>query len=204
MHVFFYLIAVLYYVFIPAIVVDLPGAKLHHHTNQTSSANDDSSMTAIVVLGTLLGFWAQYQQYRHHKILADLRKPSADPITKDLQKATDTTAAAAVGDGTMNSYKIPVGGWFDYVTCPHYTAEVFIYVAYGILIWADGRLPPLMVLPDLSKGIMELSWEYRYVVAISFVFLNLLFAADESHEWYCQKFAGYKGLNRKVMVPFVR
>ena len=56
MHVFFYLIAVLYYIFIPAIVVDLPGSAKFHHTNKTS-ADDDSPMTAvIVVVGTLLGF----------------------------------------------------------------------------------------------------------------------------------------------------
>lgn len=195
MHVLFYLIAIFYYIFIPAIVVDLPGARLHR-TIQTPPS-DDSRMTVFVVIGTLFGLWAQYQQYRHHKILADLRQPESR-TTNNLQTKTDT---AAGGDG-ISTYKIPYGGWFEFVTCPHYTAEVLIYVAYGILIWADGRLPPLV--PDLSKGILEVSWEYRYIVTLSFVFLNLLFAADESHQWYCQKFDEYKGLNRKVMIPFVR
>lgn len=184
MHLLFYVIGILYYIFLPAILVDLPCSAC-----ETPKRIPTSVPPHFVGVVILFAFWAQYQQYRHHVILANLRKPT-DPTNPQAADTSD------------NSYKIPVGGWFQYVTCPHYTAEVLLYLTYGVLIWADGRVP--LQLPDVSKGVVSLSWEYRYVFTLAFVVLNLYFSALDSHRWYTLKFDEYKDLNRTVMFPFVR
>ena len=194
MHLLFYILAIFYYVFIPANLVDLPFDHGASNKDVRLAAADSRQrlqqhqlMILVVVGATLFGFWAQYQQYRHHVILADLRKCADGPI---IVKPSDNSP-----------YKIPRGGWFEYVTCPHYTAEVLLYMSYGVLIWADDRLP--LLLPNLTDSIMVLCREYRYYVTFAFVVANLLFAALNSHYWYSVNFDKYEDLNRKLMIPFI-
>ena len=34
-----------------------------------------------------------------------------------------------------DGYVIPYGRWFQYVSCPHYTAEIIIYLSFAIVIY---------------------------------------------------------------------
>ena len=72
-----------------------------------------------VILGTLLFLIASYHQFNCHRILADLRKPSAKTAS--------------------STYSIPYGDWFKYLSAPHYIADLLVYIAY--LIISGGTCP---------------------------------------------------------------
>ncbi|CAL5378333.1 unnamed protein product [Camellia sinensis] len=80
-----------------------------------------------------------------------------------------------------NEYVIPHGDWFDYVSCPHYLAELVIYA--GLMVANGGA--------DLTVWLI-----FGFVVA------NLVLAAAETHKWYLHKFDSYPR-SRFAIVPFV-
>lgn len=185
MHLLFYILANFYYIFIPANLLDLPIEGMASERRILADSRRQHHLIPVVLGASMFGLWAQYQQYRHHLILAGLRR-----------------SLGLMGERcNEDSYKIPKGGWFDHVTCPHYTAEVLLYLSYGVLIWVDGRLP--LQLPNSTDDIGVLCREYRYFITLGFVFANLLFAALGNHYWYLANFDEYKELNRKAMIPFI-
>ncbi|XP_023729414.1 polyprenol reductase 2 [Lactuca sativa] len=110
-------------------------------------------------IGAAIFFWGWVHQLRCHQILGSLRDK-----TKKLDE-----------------YVIPNGDWFEYVSSPHYTAEIVIY---GGLVMASGG-------SDFSLWLL-----FAFVVA------NLVFAAMETQKWYHQKFDDYPR-NRCIIFPFV-
>ncbi|KVH95971.1 3-oxo-5-alpha-steroid 4-dehydrogenase, C-terminal [Cynara cardunculus var. scolymus] len=82
---------------------------------------------------------------------------------------------------TLEEYVIPYGDWFEYVSSPHYSAEIVIYG--GLLVASGGA--------DLSLWLL-----FTFVVA------NLVFAATETQRWYHHKFDDYPR-NRYAIFPFV-
>ncbi|CAM9488090.1 unnamed protein product, partial [Ascophyllum nodosum] len=90
-----------------------------------------------------------------------------------------------VGDGSAktSSYAIPTAGWFKHVSCPHYFAELLIYLSFLLLAGTSGR--------GLGQG---------YVVALLFVFANQAYVAGQAHAWYRTKFEDYPR-DRKRLVP---
>ncbi|KAL8472305.1 hypothetical protein ACS0TY_029501 [Phlomoides rotata] len=110
-------------------------------------------------IGAALFFWGWYHQYRCHAILGSLRE----------NKHKD------------NDYEIPHGDWFEYVSSPHYLAEIVIY---GGLVIASG-------FSDITIWLV-----FGFVVA------NLTFAAAETQKWYLRKFDNYPR-NRCAIIPFV-
>lgn len=77
-------------------------------------------------------------------------------------------------------FSIPSGGLFELVSCPHYLAEIIIYL--GLSIASQGQLMPLLMLV----------W----------VGVNLVLAAAATHKWYRRRFKAYPPA-RKALVPFV-
>jgi 3-oxo-5-alpha-steroid 4-dehydrogenase 3 / polyprenol reductase len=77
-------------------------------------------------------------------------------------------------------YKIPRGGAFTLVSCPHYSAEIIIYI--GLVMMQQGRGHTWLIL--------------AWVVA------NLGLAADKTHGWYRRVFTSYPK-KRKAIIPFV-
>ena len=80
-----------------------------------------------------------------------------------------------------SGYSVPSGDWFEYVSCPHYLAEIIIYGCFsGILGFKH------------QTGMFVFVW----------VLVNQVIAALMSHFWYQEKFENYpKG--RKAIIPFV-
>ncbi|XP_023729413.1 polyprenol reductase 2 [Lactuca sativa] len=110
-------------------------------------------------IGAAIFFWGWVHQLRCHQILGSLRDK-----TKKLEE-----------------YVIPYGDWFEYVSSPHYTAEIVIY---GGLVMASGGV-------DLSLWLL-----FAFVVA------NLVYTATETQGWYRRKFEHYP-CNRYIIFPFV-
>jgi len=111
-------------------------------------------------LGLLLFCYASYQQHYCHKILARLRVGPKE-----------------------SRYFVPYGGLFEQVSCPHYFAEILIYLAF------------LLVLGDLTNTSMWLIW--------AFVIANLSTSGIETHRWYKQQFGDSYPKYRRAIFPFV-
>ncbi|KAL2477026.1 Polyprenol reductase 2 [Forsythia ovata] len=109
-------------------------------------------------IGGAVFLWGWIHQYRCHAILGSLRENEQD-----------------------DDYSIPHGDWFQYVSSPHYLAEIVIYA--GVVI---------------ASGCSDVTiW-----LLFGFVVTNLAFAATETHKWYLQKFDNYPR-DRSAIVPFV-
>ncbi|CAN6249816.1 unnamed protein product [Urochloa humidicola] len=109
-------------------------------------------------IGAVIFIWGSLHQSRCHAILGSLRE----------RKDSD-------------EYVIPCGDWFSRVSCPHYLAELVIYL--GMLIASGGSDIPVWFL-------------YLFVIT------NLSFAAVQTHKWYLQKFEDYPR-SRYAIIPFV-
>lgn len=97
-------------------------------------------------------------QSHSHYVLANLRRGPAD----------------------CNDYKLPRGGLFEVVSCPHYLAEIVLYG--GLTVLCDG---------DLAM-----------VLALAFITLELCVAARQQHRWYQATFPAFP-LHRKALFPFL-
>lgn len=110
-------------------------------------------------VGATIFSWGWIHQHSCHAILGMLRK------NKEHKE----------------EYLIPQGDWFEYVSSPHYLAEIVIY--FGLVL-ASGCL-------DLTMWLL-----------LGFVVVNLVMAAAETHRWYKLKFQNYPK-KRYAILPFV-
>lgn len=77
-------------------------------------------------------------------------------------------------------YKIPYGGFFEYVTSPQYFGEITAFIGLNILSGAPSTIPVLLI--TLS---------------------NLVPRAKQNHKWYLKKFKDYPK-DRLEIFPFIR
>ena len=120
------------------------------------------------ILGLSIFLYGSYHQYTCHKILADLR-------------GSNSSSEGPSSPTRFKKYMIPYGDWFQYVSSPHYMAEIMIYVGVCILMWCN-----------IEVWLIPL-----------FSFSCLSFSAYWTHSWYLEKFPQYKKMNRKILIPFV-
>lgn len=114
------------------------------------------------IVGVLLFAWASSLQYQSHAILAELRKDNK-------------------GQVVSYSHSIPKGGWFDYISCPHYFAEILIY--FSICIVFAGR---------------STTWW----MVCGFVLTNQIIVGLFNHHWYLKTFKDYPK-TRKAVIPWI-
>ena len=86
-----------------------------------------------------------------------------------------------VGHIVTTSYKQPKGGWFDLVTCPHYLAEVVIYISI------------LFVL-----GFRHITWW----MCVIYILIHHIFLAHSTKSFYMAKFSDYPE-DRKMIIPYI-
>jgi len=85
---------------------------------------------------------------------------------------------------SLKTYQIPPSALFTYVWCPHYTAEIVIYICFALLAVPEGQ------------------WFNRTMVAaIVFVGGNLAVTANGTREWYIKRFGSEKAKGRARLVP---
>lgn len=107
----------------------------------------------------MLFFWAYLHQYHCHNILGRLRTGKA-----------------------KSQYCIPNGDWFEFVSSPHYLAEMLIYLALSLCLAVHHPLTPM------------------WLVFLS-TCCTLSASAKQTHQWY-KKFEDYP-TNRKIVIPYV-
>ncbi|CAB9501932.1 oxo-5-alpha-steroid 4-dehydrogenase 1 [Seminavis robusta] len=121
--------------------------------------------TGVVLF--LLGVAINWQS---DHILRNLRKPPPTPTTSTATTATQQT---------KSHYVIPHGGFFRYVSAPHYMGEILEWTGFAI---ATQSLA---------------AWSF-----VLFTLINLVPRGVAHHQWYLQNFKDYP-LERKAVIPFV-
>ncbi|XP_019408683.1 PREDICTED: polyprenol reductase [Crocodylus porosus] len=114
------------------------------------------------ILGISVYIWASIHHNRCHVILAKLRKNKS-------------------GNVVSLNHSIPFGDWFERVSCPHYFAELLIYVSLAI-----------------TFGFYNLTWW----LVVMLVLFNQALAAILCHEFYLTTFSSYPK-HRKAFIPFL-
>ncbi|KAG2180016.1 hypothetical protein INT43_003803 [Umbelopsis isabellina] len=105
-----------------------------------------------VIIALSLYVYASWHQHTCHQILANIRSKTRDPSSSSSQS---------------NVYQIPRGDWFESVVCPHYLADILIYVSMCIL----------------NK------WQNLTLLAgLFWTIINLTVTASETEEWYKKSF----------------
>jgi len=124
------------------------------------TSRDIAIIHAFTVFGLVAFVIGNREQYRCHAWLAAARR-------------TKTGKSSA----TKRSYSIPRGGWFERVSCAHYTAEIVLYL--GLLaIVLPCRLAFRVAAPRVAAPTL-------LCVA---VVANLWIAARAHHAWYIEHF----------------
>ncbi|XP_027532204.1 polyprenol reductase isoform X1 [Neopelma chrysocephalum] len=114
------------------------------------------------IVGITMYIWASLHQHRCLVILAKLRKNKSGKVVR-------------------LGYDVPFGDWFESVSCPHYFAELLIYVSMAIML-----------------GFQNVTW-WCVVMCVLF---NQALAAVLSHEFYEKNFHSYPK-HRKAFIPHV-
>lgn len=76
---------------------------------------------------------------------------------------------------------MPSGGGFEYVSCPHYFAEILMYFSASLIL--GGR-------------------SYTWWLVCLWTLTNQMCTGLSSHQWYQEKFKNYPS-SRKAIIPFL-
>ena len=196
MHVAVYLVGIAHYLWLPFAFFPYPKENLsngkHNNTEWTEFWSAGNSFTDALFSRTfslvLFCVWAQFQQFRHHLILANLRSPRN---SRNLGFANCTSTAPSVDRTEPGAkYGLPQGGWFQYVSCPHYTAEILMYVG-------------LVSCHCLHNNAHFETYGFRSAVLLLWVVTNLVINGLQSHQWYLRNIPSYGQLDRHAIIPFL-
>jgi 3-oxo-5-alpha-steroid 4-dehydrogenase 3 len=197
MHLAGYLVGILHYILLPFVFISMPCSHRNDDKEDTPvsslyfrDSKSSSSQWVIITAASLFCLWAQYQQYRHHCLLARLRSPNID------NKITSKSKSNAKPAKTV--YSLPVGGWFRFVTCPHYLAEILIYVAFAVLLEMEMQRQ-IQIHRDHSVHIRR----FRYFFLLAWVATNLTVSALLNHKWYTKHIPNHTQLGRKAIIPLI-
>ena len=181
MHVAGYALGILHYLCLPFVLVTTKDGDV--------TSRDESEIEKGRAFFFILGcIFFQYQQHRHHLLLANLR-------------ARDRSASDP-------EYSIPIGGWFRFVSCPHYLSEIMIYFTLAKLGAEDDGSETMLGLnyvgphSDLVHDILSALNQKRRWVLLIWVATNLSISAYHTHEWYRRHFRSYPA-DRKRLIPLI-
>ncbi|MEW5311034.1 MAG: hypothetical protein WDW38_002781 [Sanguina aurantia] len=162
MHVVAYVFALTYYAAAPLSMLPSSAFKLE------------------LLQGLLVFLSGNALQLQSHVLLARLATRSKT-ASKDTKRAAPSSSAKSQHDQEpQRQYSIPHGGLFSLVSCPHYLAEIVIYLG----LWLISGL-------QLNQALM-LAW----------VVSNLVLAAGETQAWYLRRFPDYPE-TRTALLPWL-
>jgi len=173
--------------------------------NISSCSKDDDVQQQYAILHKVMEilpiagcFYFQYIQHIHHVILANLRK-----------------SKGGTGSGRQCSttiyYSIPLGGWFHYISCPHYLSEIMIYFMLALLIHNNNLQKYNTLIDDkgnnefynLSLSILTIMHNFKHWILFLWVVINLSISANRTHDWYRMNFGLNYPQERKRLIPFI-
>jgi 3-oxo-5-alpha-steroid 4-dehydrogenase len=179
MHVAGYLLGVIHYLILPASLIQVVGR------GRWGRADLTLGMAALC-------FFAQFQQYRHHVILANIRSLNR-PAPESARLSNDSRGIAQVRGVSVSIYRLPTGGWFPVVACPHYLSEVLIYTTLAILLeteYRKGRANETD--PQIENGRRLLLQRFlvhrTHWMLLLWVTSNLTVSAHRTHQWYRRQY----------------
>ena len=142
------------------------GYVTYSSIKNSQSSNEFPGLSSWLFFSLFI--FASYIQYNSHVILARLRtdKPFSE-------------------EHSQHNYHIPRAGLFRLITCPHYLAEILIYLSMYQLT------------PYTSS--LNFSW----LILVLFVIANQLVASLVTHRWYSAKFGDKFSPQVKAVIPFV-
>ncbi|XP_019869054.1 polyprenol reductase isoform X2 [Aethina tumida] len=118
-------------------------------------------LNGIEILSVIMFLWAWSHQHVCTKILANLRKNKR-------------------GDVVTDDHKLPQGDWFKYLSCPHQTAEILMYLSLTIILRHN------------------ITWFFVF----GWVLSNQVETILLSHWWYQSHFDKFPR-ERKALIPFI-
>ena len=184
MHIAGYLLGVLHYLCLPFVFIP---AVPYHELEQGSQ--DWRVISVIFRFMTILGcLYYQYQQFRHHVILGKLRRPNEISSSSGCIK---------------NSYRIPTGGWFDLISCPHYLAEIMLYLMFAIVLQIQASETKIIIQNSTMNGIVSMLCINRHWVVLLWVATNLIISASRTHAWYISTFGLAYPKQRRKLIPYL-
>ena len=183
MHLLAYLFGLSYYILVPMTLagpelgpviqslISDPGSMVTLNVplvKMISAAAVGPKHLSALVSGAAVFFLANALQFWSHRLLSLLSRPKA----KD--------------EGPK--YSLPRGGPFELITCPHYSAEILIYLGLALICWS-------IDLSRLIGSLMILTW----------VGVNLVLAASATQQWYKMEMEEElkKRIGLKRLIPFV-
>ena len=116
-----------------------------------------TNITLVQLFSIGIFFYAWIHELEAHKIFASVKRKSS------------------------GSHSVPHGDWFKYVSCPHYFAEILIYLSQVMILGVKHKTACLI---------------------FGWVLTNQIIAGLMNHWWYRENFKNYP-TNRKAIIPFV-
>ncbi|KYB27881.1 Polyprenol reductase-like Protein [Tribolium castaneum] len=120
-----------------------------------------SHVTITDAVAVLVFFWAWYRQHTTTVILANLRKNKKGAVVTE-------------------NYKLPEGDLFKYLSSPHCTTEILMYLCLWVI----------------------LGYQHSWWCVCTLVLSNQLDSIISTHKWYKKKFKNFPK-ERKALIPFV-
>ncbi|TKR75775.1 hypothetical protein L596_017018 [Steinernema carpocapsae] len=159
MNVLHYLIGLIHYVVLPiSVVCETVGIasrdKFVAHFDELSN---------LQILGIAAFVWFSYHQHQCAQKLAKMRKNHHGNITN-------------------YAHGIAYGGFFDFVSCPHFAYEVLIYLSLFATLGFTGRC---------------------FTLILVFVTMNQTIAALITHRWYQERFGEKYPTKRRALIPYL-
>ncbi|CRK88513.1 CLUMA_CG002207, isoform A [Clunio marinus] len=154
-----YLCGYLHYYGVIVLIVAKADGFINGQTTPVMKVTLNEALRAIVAILTFIYFW--YKQYESNLIFINLRKNKS-------------------GNVVTETHLIPKGGLFKYLSSPHMTCEVFMYLILYFLLHQN------------TSCIYCLAW------VVTNQFSNSLL----THRWYKETFSDYPK-ERKAFIPFL-
>ncbi|KAJ2885868.1 hypothetical protein H4R27_001072 [Coemansia aciculifera] len=161
MHIGQYAVGIVFYVLTPLAVV----ADSYYPPGWASQSS------WIAPIGVAIYIYASIHQWRCHQILYSLR-----------HRCIDTKSTPQESSTKLDSYAIPTGDLFEYVSCPHFLCEILVYISLWMVTGCQAT---------------TLLW------VVGWTAINLSITARESQQWYQTRFGAGYPCDRRALVPFV-
>ena len=151
---------------------------------------------------------------------------SSSPPTTTTENTTKKTTTIKQNNA-QEQYHVPHGRLFQTVGCPHYLAEIIIYLSFFLLLrygtpsnnhqhrtfgsYNDTYGYNTATVSSISCS----SWFWWYYwhnstftvnkerAVLVWVVVNLMVSARSNHQWYCQRFGEMYPKERKILVPYL-